>query len=193
VRDWKRDALAANIVDAPIPELFAPAEVDRDLEQYGIAARSLMLVLTHRLTHTPFHQDPPLNGGGWMWLAEGRKLWNFADFEDCDILLDAETKALRDLSPAELLYWDGHALWGRVRQAWIEGGDFIYFPPACAHCVHTYQSSIGLGGYAVAVPDAERMGRVVSWYAERQLDVNGGIWRGERPQSDSSSGSISRL
>lgn len=179
VRDWKRDALAANIIDAPIPELFSATEVDPDLEKYGITARSLMMVLTNRLTHTPFHQDPPLGGGGWMWLAEGQKLWNFVDFEDCDLLLDSERKTLRDLPPAELLHLNGNALWGRVRQAWIVGGDFIYFPPACAHCVETYQPSIGLGGYAVPADQAERMGRVVSWYTERKLDLGGGMWRGD--------------
>ena len=175
VRDWKRDALAANILDAPIPDIFSPAEVDRALEPYGISARSMMVVLTHRLTHTPFHQDPPLRGGGWMWLAEGQKLWNFVDFDSCDALLDKETKTLRDLRPAEVLYGDGHAVWGKARQAWVEGGDFICFPPACAHCVHTYQASIGLGGYAVAVSDTERMGRVSAWYAERQLDPDKGV------------------
>lgn len=175
VRDWKRDALAANIVDAQIHELFSPSEVDGALQPYGITARSLMSVLTRRLTHTPFHQDPPLKGGGWMWLAEGQKLWNFVDFKYCDTLLDGGTKTLQDLSPAELLYGDGHALWGRVRQAWIEGGDFLYFPPACAHSVHTYKASIGLGGYAVAVSEAKRMEKVAAWYAERQLDIHGGV------------------
>src|ERR1019366_9895964 len=111
----------------------------------------------------------------WMWLAEGQKLLNFVDFEDCDLLLDSERKTLRDLPPAELLHLNGNALWGRVRQGWIVGGDFIYFPPACAHCVETYQPSIGLGGYAVPADQTERMGRVVSWYTERKLDLGGGM------------------
>ena len=167
VNDWKQDVLAANIIDAPIPELFAPHEVDARLHSYGITASSLMLVLTNRLTYTPFHQDRPTEGGGWMWLAEGQKLWNLIDFEDCDLLFDGQTKTLRDLRPAELLYEHGHALWGRARQAWIGAGDFLYFPPGWAHSVRTYQRSAGLGGYSLLPGDAERMQRMVPWYEER--------------------------
>ena len=97
VNDWKQDALAANVIDAPIAELFTGMRWMRDFHRHGIAASSLMLVLTNRLTYTPFHQDRPTEGGGWMWLAEGQKLWNLIDFEDCDLLFDGQTKTLPDL------------------------------------------------------------------------------------------------
>lgn len=175
---WKRGELAANIIDAPIPQVFAPAEVDAALSPYGITAPELMMIASRELTYTPFHQDPLFEGGGWMWLAEGQKLWTFVDFERTDSLLDPVSKSLRDPAPAELLCRDGHAMWGHVQQAWVEGGDFIYFPPGCSHRVKTYRRCIGLGGYAVLPTDKARLETILPWYRERGLDPVGGIWRG---------------
>jgi hypothetical protein len=115
-----------------------------------------------------------------MWLAEGQKLWNLVDFELSEVLLDPVNKSLRDPAQADLLYRDGCALWGQVRQAWIEGGDFLYFPPGWSHRVHTYRRCIGLGGYAVLPTDDARREKIVPWYRERGLDPVGGIWRGDR-------------
>ena len=178
---WKRGHLDANIIDAPIPQVFGAADVSPDLAAYGISASVLMLVASTRLTYTPFHQDPPLEGGGWMWLAEGQKLWNLVDYTDNDVLLDPVNKTLQDVSVADLLSRKDYALWGKVRQGLIQGGDFLYFPPGCAHRVRTYRPSIGLGGYAVLPTDGARLEKLKPWYVERGLDLDGGIWRGDRP------------
>ena len=145
---------------------FVFAEVEASLEPYGIVASSLMLVLSQGLAYTPFHQDAPAEGGGWTWLAQGQKLWNMVDFEDCDTLLDCETKTLFDFAPAELLHRNRDELWGRVRQAWLEDGDFIYFPPAW--------------GYALLPSGFHRTDKVLAWYADRDLDPQGRIWRGTK-------------
>jgi hypothetical protein len=180
---WKRGALAANIIDAPIPQVFGAGEIDPLLAPYGITADALMLVASTRLTRTPFHQDPPLEGGGWMWLAQGQKLWTLVDYEHNDVLLDPLTKTLEEVPTAELLSRKNHALWGHVRQGWIEGGDFLYFPPGWAHRVRTYRPSLGLGGYATLPTDRMRVEKLRIWYQARGLDLAGGIWRGDRPVS----------
>ncbi|MEY2881014.1 MAG: hypothetical protein RLZZ15_3394 [Verrucomicrobiota bacterium] len=177
---WRRGELAVNLIDAPIPNIFAPGEVAAELAAFGITAATLMLVASRALTYTPFHQDPLFQGGGWMWLAEGQKLWTFVDFEHTGVLLDAAKKTLRDPAPADLLDRDDGALWGHVRQAWVEGGDFVYFPPGCSHRVQTYRRCLGLGGYAVLPTDAARLEKIVPWYRARGLDPVGGIWREER-------------
>lgn len=181
IDEWKRGTLAVNIVDAPIPQVFAAVEVDSALAACGITAEALMLVASTRTTHTPFHQDPPLEGGGWMWLAEGRKAWCLIDYEQNDALLDPATKTLLDMPMAELLSRKDLALQDNVWQGVIEGGDFIYFPPGCAHQVQTTQRSLGLGSYAVLPTDRERQEKITKWYLARGLDVAGGIWRGDKP------------
>ncbi len=104
LEDWKADKLNVSFLDNSIKGLVKDDKISPALAPYGITPATLQLILSRDGHYTAFHQDSPYgngdsaSGGGWMFLAEGRKVWHLVSFEDCcEHLFDPARKCLRDL------------------------------------------------------------------------------------------------
>lgn len=180
LEDWERNELKVNFVDSPIPKMVPNAGIHADLRAAGINEDNLMLVMSNHGTYTPFHQDPiagAASGGGWMWLLQGEKMWNFVGFEHSDVLFDETARSIADPTLGDLLYRDNHVLWGKVGQVFAQAGDFVYFPPGCSHRVWTWEGSIGIGGYARFGFDDERVAAAAAWYESKGINPAHGMFQ----------------
>eukprot|EP00475_Leptophrys_vorax_P029351 TRINITY_DN42_c0_g1_i7.p1 TRINITY_DN42_c0_g1~~TRINITY_DN42_c0_g1_i7.p1 ORF type:complete len:547 (+),score=119.60 TRINITY_DN42_c0_g1_i7:165-1805(+) len=181
IEDWELDELNVSVLDSEIGPLVPEDSIAPELAQFGISPEHIMLILSKSKAYTGFHQDRAVGskighyGGGWMYLAEGRKMWQMVPFEDTKYLLDSEKKMLKDLPIHELLYSNEHALWGRIWQGYIEAGDFIYFPPGTNHRVQTFEKSIGYGGYLSLPTDKEQLAVIEKFYRDNKLSLYNGI------------------
>lgn len=72
IQQYNNRSLKINIVDAPIPFKH----------DHWITNMSVCAVLTLMGKYTEKHIDPEEFGGGWMYLAEGRKFWIFETDEE---------------------------------------------------------------------------------------------------------------
>jgi LPS biosynthesis protein len=178
---WENDELNLNLVDSPVPGVIG-TDISPCLNDLGIEESKAMLVLSPKGAYTRFHVDEVSgknSGGGWMYLSQGWKVWNLMDLEDAfQYLYDKETNSLKDLPTHKLLYLNNFAVWGRIYNGEIFGGDFLYFPPGMAHRVKTYAKSIGLGGYIFdSIRDAEVMQRSRSLFEKYGADGAWGLWK----------------
>lgn len=199
LRAWRSPSgLSCNFTDAFIANMLPSSALDAGLRGDGQhVADGLCLVLSSRHAYTPFHQDPVARaapgpdggarcGGGWMWLAQGLKAWQFIDLADSDALYDPVSGLLRDPPIEELLYHDAprHPLWGRISQCVATGGDFVYFPPGCSHRVWTHSDAMGVGGYIQLPSDAGRVAAACEWYGANGRDPAAGLFAGNRRTVD---------
>jgi len=173
---WEQGQLQLSFLDSPIKGLLSAEHVHPSLAKHGITPDSLMLVLSKRHNYTPFHIDMAYDGGGWMFLSKGKKVWNMIDFSKAHHLM--ANNRVRDLPMDQLLYEKEHFLWGHIYQAWMEAGDFLYFPPGMIHRVNTYEASIGLGGYATCDHDAVRVPEVNAFISSFGIHPAYGVWDG---------------
>jgi len=140
-----------------------------------------MLVLSKTYSYTGLHQDSPVglgmgqSGGGWMYLAEGRKIWHFIDFEYTNMLFDTQKKCLHDLPISEMITMDDYELWGKVYQVCAEKGSFVYFPPGTNHRVTTLAKSIGYGGYVSLESDKPKIEKIQKFYSSHGCDPRLGL------------------
>jgi len=178
---WEQGNLEVSVLDSNIGALVPKGSVASELAPFGICDELMMLILSKSQAYTGFHQDRAVGtkighyGGGWMYLASGRKMWQMVPFEDTKYLLDFEKKMLIDAPIHELLYANDHALWGRFWQGYIEAGDFIYFPPGTNHRVQTFEKSVGYGGYVSLSTDKENLPKIEQFYKENKLSLKNGI------------------
>ena len=127
-----------------LPSILTESNVNEDKRNY------VTMILSPDKSTTYPHIDPPLNGGGWMYLVDGQKDWTFWPPSTFVDVFDEKVKAFR----LNRFYHDTigflHCL--------INSGDFIYFPPGWIHAVRTPIKSIGIGGY-ITLNITERFAR----------------------------------
>ena len=127
VQDWAEDRLNIKVLDSPIkccqlPEDFLAIDVEppsaasekRDSSKPAsnssatsassdrLSDAGLGLMVTAANSYTFLHTDPPFYGGGWMYLASGRKSWTYISPDFIDLLYDPSTRRLLDLPISEL-------------------------------------------------------------------------------------------
>ena len=151
VARWRSGDLSINVVDshATDPRVQAPVNAFPP----GMAHQTSYL-LTKANNLTPFHVDPP-RGAGWMWLAEGRKVWWVLQPEDTTAMAEKgwDVDQLSELNFTELVSVADGYLWGKVWVGECGPGDFVYFPMNCPHRTLTYNRAIGVAGYVEAEPE----------------------------------------
>lgn len=96
------------------------------------------LIYTYARAYTGLHADPGEEGGSWMHLFAGRKLWQF-------------------YHPKHHLYFVGNLVDGHpsvidsskveTYSCLAEENDTVYFPPSWLHRVWTFEKSFGLNSY----------------------------------------------
>ena len=160
VEEWLGDRLEVKVLDSPVHIVDLPPVMDefatrppttKPLEDGSHTSRvhahehGQSPVLTCGDTYTPFHVDPPLFGGGWMYLWRGGKTWHFVSQawittlftrDTNDKILDASIEELATIDPAIECF-----------AVTAGNGDFVYFPPGWIHRVWTREKSLGIGGY----------------------------------------------
>jgi hypothetical protein len=198
VEDWAADKLATKVLDSPLPcctlpddfvALDCPTEEQQAAEAQakaemgaagagytpGSGNAGLGLMLTRSNAYTFLHLDPPVFGGGWMYLVSGRKSWNYISPRFVDTLYDPATKRLRDLPISELTTRFGYRLHGEVLQCTAEAGDLVYFPPCWMHRVRTYEKCMGVSGYMKIKEAHPQMKEYTDMLAKKGLNS---IWNG---------------
>lgn len=158
-QQWLDNRLDVNVLDSPmhlidLPVVLdecavsAPARAPDDspfTAQVCAHEHGQSPVLTRAGTYTPFHVDPPLFGGGWMYLWRGCKTWHFVSQEWITTLYSPqENDKIRDASVEDLARVD-HRI--ECLAVTAGAGDFLYFPPGWIHRVWTHDKSLGIGGY----------------------------------------------
>lgn len=142
----------------------------------AVAANAgLGLMLTRSNAYTFLHLDPPVFGGGWMYLVSGRKVWHYISPRFVDTLYDPSSKRLRDLPISELTTRFGYRLHGEVLQCTAQAGDLVYFPPCWMHRVRTYEKCIGISGYMKIKEAHPQMKQYTDMLANKGLNS---IWNG---------------
>ena len=152
--------LGVSIVDSPVALTRLPREftqhhrksrVDRSLSTIALGQTP---VLTDSGSYTYLHFDPVQFGGGWMYIAEGKKIWNFLDPRWIPEIYDRKEDKPSDINPKSFLEWVS-AQPRRVKlfqeapllTTVAEAGSFTYFPPGWLHQVWTPMRATGIGGY----------------------------------------------
>jgi len=186
---WDNDLLKVNFVDSPLPMREEDLDTSQ-VQQFGVRPDNTMFILSNNKAYTPFHQDPVRakvvsgeihwpwwhgGGGGYMVLGQGKKLWHLIPNSLTHVVYDENAKCMINLPMDQLLYKDNHALWGKITQAWIEAGDFLYFPPGMIHRVYTYERSIGWGGYISLPTDEANIKGLLLFYEKHGLNPADGI------------------
>lgn len=151
IKDWEKDRLDLNIVDAPSSDhSFFPEFVQKN--SYKICEerrdQACGFNLTRQNNFTKYHIDPPF-GDGWMYLTQGTKLWYVIHGDDYNHLEKngVDIKSLEKNNFADMLnVLDGY-LWGKIHVGVISNNDLIYFDHRSPHSVITYDKTIGLCGY----------------------------------------------
>lgn len=160
VEQWLEDRLLVKVFDSPlhivdlpdVMDAFAVNWIDPESTADGSFTRQVVShkhgqspVLTRADAYTPFHVDPPLFGGGWMYLWQGNKTWQLVSWHWIQLLFHREAPdRLLDASPDELAALDPAI---ECLSATAGAGDFLYFPPGWIHRVWTHDKAIGVGGY----------------------------------------------
>lgn len=156
ISNWEQNQPHATILDSYLHVFDLPnalsahhslADIDLNKEELGQT-----VILSRANGYTPLHMDPPIYGGGWMYLWQGQKDWHFLSPQWMTLLFNTSEKKLLDASPETLaeiaskssIEGASAALFHSVR---ANAGDFVYFPPGWMHRVWTYDKGIGLGGY----------------------------------------------
>ncbi|KAJ3303601.1 hypothetical protein HDV03_003678 [Kappamyces sp. JEL0829] len=158
IRDWHRGNLSVTVFDSPLQIFDLPQTLHDHHSESDVDSTELKvplgqtIVLSKGSSYTPLHMDPLNYGGGWMYIYQGEKDWNFLAPEWADLLFDPETKWLHDAQPSEFLDIVSSAVehppfTARFKHVQARAGDFVYFPPAWMHRVQTFNKTIGLGGY----------------------------------------------
>lgn len=136
----------------------------------------LSLLFSRAHSYTFLHLDPPVYGGGWMYLAQGVKSWTFIHPRHIGLLYDPTTRRLRDLPLSRLCGAEfNHALHGVPMHTTARAGDFIYFPPAWMHRVRTYEKCVGVAGY-LRLPQAHAT--MKHYAAELEKRGLSSVWNG---------------
>eukprot|EP00698_Gefionella_okellyi_P005424 TRINITY_DN14971_c0_g1_i1.p1 TRINITY_DN14971_c0_g1~~TRINITY_DN14971_c0_g1_i1.p1 ORF type:complete len:484 (+),score=62.58 TRINITY_DN14971_c0_g1_i1:77-1528(+) len=185
-RRWDLGTLTTNIVDAPFPVLL-----DHQLPVVLVAGASkaaCCLTLTRKGTHTAFHTDP-LYGGGWMYLHEGIKLWQFLPPKHLPDLLGPPLptgkshQSIPNIPMHTLLQQNQYALWGAPFAVECRAGDFLYFPPGYIHRVWTSTASFGLSGYVLLPEDAASglLAQLALLFEQSGADKTGYMWPDPAP------------
>ena len=151
--------LTLSVLDAPVP--LPPHLLPGEGCPLTAGSAGVALVASPNPAYTPLHVDPAKDGGGWMYLLEGRKQWLLVSQrhlerlvvpgpkpeEDPADLADAEAVLIpRLMDAARADRAAGEAVPG-VWEAVCGPGSLLYFPLGTAHKVWTSAPSFGLGGY----------------------------------------------
>jgi hypothetical protein len=66
---------------------------------------------------TNFHEDPEIGTYGWMYLAEGNKVWWYIYGDDIEHLNNngIDIYAMKDLSFTNLVFLLDGYLWGKIK------------------------------------------------------------------------------
>lgn len=177
VDDWQNGRPTLNVIDVFLSEIAALLPKDT-LNLLGASAtQGISPILTQEGRYTSFHLDPPLAGGGWMFLASGTKHWLFVQPDHVEALYNPATKRLRDLPLHELVRV---VPMSALRQATLCDGEFLFFPPAWIHRVKTESDSLGVGGYVLREADRPAAERHAAWLKQRGLQE---IWPGKSAQA----------
>ena len=137
-KQFRKEELSMNIVDAPFPVLLDAELPELLLKSVKKSRKKICLTLTRNGSYTPLHVDPN-HGGGWMYLQQGVKKWQLIDVNENPFKPDK--KGFYADPPLDL---DEPYLY----ETTIHPGDFLYFPPLTPHRVWTYAHSFGVSGYA---------------------------------------------
>lgn len=130
-----------------LPSILTESNVHEDRKEYAT------IILSPARSTTYPHIDPPLYGGGWMYLIAGQKDWTFWPPSTFVDVFDEKIKKFR-------LGRFQHGTIGFLH-CLMNAGDFIYFPPGWIHSVRTPVKSAGIGGY-ITLNITERLARFAS-------------------------------
>lgn len=145
IKAWENEELKIKILDSLLHIIDLPnvliqnhsriESIDADREPLGQT-----IILSPSKGYTALHMDPPSYGGGWMYLVQGQKDWQFLSPQWLNHLFTGIEKELPDVSSEALPQADFYAVHA------VENS-FVYFPPGWMHRVWTYDKAIGIGGY----------------------------------------------
>lgn len=140
MKSWLNDTIEGNflyIASDTTTEWFPrPKVVDEFDKNPEKSFRTL--IFTFENAYTGLHADPGEEGGSWMHLFRGRKLWHFHHPRHHNFFAD-----FPDAQPSQL---PPDAKIGTFA-CLAESGDTVYFPPAWLHRVWTFEKSFGLNSY----------------------------------------------
>jgi hypothetical protein len=153
IDEWNNNILETNLVDTPVINPFFFPDYMQKMQSNIIKEKkeyAFCYNLTKQNNFTNFHTDPPY-GDGWMFLAEGNKIWYIISKEDTIYILnngykyeDIEKMKFYDI----IFILDGY-LWGKIYVDILEANknNFLYFEEDSFHSVQTYKKTIGVCGY----------------------------------------------
>jgi hypothetical protein len=170
LNDWENDKLEYNFIDSTLNQNILNYDIVKNIE---LKKKGIGLTMCSNNTYTPFHIDSTsqLGGGGWVYLYQGEKQWNFIEFFDAvNSIYNKVEKCLYDVN-VNIFVKNNIPIY----QCNMYSGDFIYFPPGWAHQVITSHKSIGLNGYMMLPSDQDYIERINQWYFENDNNPEFGI------------------
>lgn len=173
IQEFQSDTLDLFVFDSPLemfdmPEAMLASHVkteNEDAADSGYIPLQQGLVLSRIDSVTSWHIDPPIKGGGWMYLWQGTKDWklldpwlapffytsyegfkyHIIDLNEADY--DKVVKLPSSLELAKLCnaFKHGAFRFTPFQTVTARAGDFVYFPPGWLHRVETKEKALGLG------------------------------------------------
>jgi len=127
-----------------LPKLSPGLDVAKELAAHGVKHSTDH---SHKLS-AEFQLSASEAGGNWVVAHGGAKSLHLIDSKHHHVLHDESTKQLRNLPIRELLFLNDIELWGNIHHAWLDEGDFVYFPPAFIHRATAYPTTENSSGVA---------------------------------------------
>lgn len=140
---WLNDTLQGNFLYISPSTTCDWFEMPKVTSEYdvdpSVSHRTLIFTPANRYTGT--HSDPSTDGGSWMHLFRGRKLWQFYDPKHFLHFVGNKIDEHASRLPPEI----------ETLSCLAEEGDTVYFPPGWLHRVWTFEKSFGLNSYLTPI------------------------------------------